>query len=358
MNLLIVAAITAALGTGPDIVPPDQARRRFVLEQVPLALSWHGAAALLYFEPGAVPAKAGVYLAGASLGYAGTLLATGWLPMTEAQVHFGTALAYRGVLAGHSLDAWVKFNPWPNRVLAMWTGSVTAEAAGLALGRRLTPGQAELTLVAIDFGTLQGLCAGTIVNDVVLHSSLWSTLPSGGILPGQVAGAVAGAFIARDWQGTEGQAQMIRAGSLVGAALTGAAWVVISGRTDLRGQSIAAGIGSAGSIAGALLVARAVRGWPLPAGNGWRVAAAGVSGLLAGATAGYAFRGIKAGIGAGAVGAATRLATELLLAYGPGLSHNRSTSRFTVNFDAVATAGAQFGLRGSFAAPCLVTIRF
>ena len=151
---------------------------------------------------------------------------------------------------------------------------------------------------------------------------------------------------------------MIRAGSLVGAALTGAAWFAISGRTDLRGQSIAAGIGSAGSIASALLVARAVRNYSLPAGSGWRVAAAGVSGLLAGAASGYAFRGIKAGIGAGAVGAATRLAAELLLAYGPGLPHDRSTSRFTMNFDAVATAGAQFGLRGSFAAPCLITIRF
>lgn len=316
MSLLALLVVTTGLSTGDTLTAVDQARRRLVLEQLPLALSWHGSATLLSSEPDALPDKIGVYSAGATLGYSGTLLATSWLPLNESQAHFATALAYRGILAGHSLDSWVKFQPWSRRVLVMWLGSITAEAAGFFIGRSLTTGQVELLLTTIDLGALQGIGIGTILNDVVFHDSLWHSSPSTGILPGQFIGAIAGLTLLRHWQRTEGQTQLIRAGGLVGGTVATATCIALAGNTSLRTQSIAAGAGMAGCIAGTLLAAQAVRNCELDVGNGWRLAAAGTSGLLAGAAAGWAFRGTRGALGAGLAGLGTRLATELLLAWG------------------------------------------
>ncbi len=314
MNLLALLVFATSLGTNDALTAVDQARSRLILEQLPLALSWHGTAALLYSEPDALPDKIGVYFAGATLGYSGTLLATGWLPLNESQAHLATALAYRGILAGHSLDSWVKFQPWSRRVLVMWLGSITAQAVGLVSGRCLNPGQAELLLTATDLGALQGIGIGTILNDVVFHDSLWHSSPSTGILPGQVIGAIAGLAMLQSWHRTEGQTQLIRAGGLVGGAITTATCLVLAGNASLRTQSIAAGAGMAGSLVGALLTAQAVRNCEFGVGNGWRLAAAGTSGLLAGAAAGWAFRGTRGALGAGLAGLGTRLTTELLLA--------------------------------------------
>jgi hypothetical protein len=359
MNLPALLAAVAVAAFGGESGSCRQARHRFALEQVPLALSWHGTAAMLHFQPEGLPGRAAVYLAGSSLCYLSTQLVTRCVPLNEVQAHMGTALAYRGILTGHGLDAWLKFKPWSNRVLAMWLGSVAGEVGGLILARNLSLGQAELVLTGADFGTLQGLCVGTAVNDLVFHDSLWHASPSVGILPGQMIGAAAGLVAARYWKGTEGQAQLMRAGSLVGAALPATAYLVATGGGGRREQSIAAGLASAGSITGTLLVAWAVRERALPAGNGWRLVGAGVSGMVAGTVAGFgAYGEAGAAATAGLIGAGTRLATELLLIRVSTYGQGDLSQRLYINIDALGSAVAEFGQRGWFAAPKLVVVRF
>jgi len=324
-----------------------------------MALGWHGVATALYFRPERLTARVGLHLAGSAVGYFGTLVLAGRLPMTEARAHLSTAFGYRGIMCGHSLDAWLKFRPWSNRILAMWLGGVAGQAAGYALASDMSLGRAALVSACTDMGIIQGLCIGTVVNDLVLHDSLWHASPSVGILPGAVVGTIAGLALTRRRHESEGQVMVIRTFGLAGAALPAAVFYSVSGRTGRRDQSIMAGLASCGSIAGALLGSRVVRGRALPAGNGYLVAGAGAAAGLVGAGLGYAgFRNLRAATGLAAAGATAGLAGGWLLASRPDAGHSDHSRRFTVNLDALAVACAGVTTRAGFPARSLVTVRF
>jgi hypothetical protein len=352
----VALALVAASACGAD------GRSRFLLEQAPLALGWHGVAATVFLHPASVPAKAGVYAAGSATGYFTTLLLTSRFSLTEAQAHMGTAYAWRGALAGHSLDAWLKFGAWPGRVLGMWLASVAGEAGGLALARSMTTGQAAMVVTCTDIGLIHGLCAGTLINDFVFDDSMWHASPSVGMLPGEVVGALTGLAISRGRRSTEGQAFVVRAGAVVGTVVPGAMYYACTGRTGRRDQSIAAGIGLGTGTAGALLAAMAVAGRPLTMGEAWLVSAPPALGALAGAGAGYALRHDRRGaFGGGAAGACLGLAVGLAVpgrvraGSGVGAGVGR---RVWVDFGSLVAAAANLMSAQRLEAPRLVVARF
>jgi hypothetical protein len=200
---------------------------------------------------------------------------------------------------------------------------------------------------------------GTLINDLVFHDSLWHASPSVGILPGEVAGTVAGLVLARNRQGSEGQAFATRVGGVAGAALPGAAYYVVTGRTGRRDQSVMAALGSAGSIAGTLLAARAVRDSPLSLGRGCLFASAGFAGALAGAGAGYGIlRSRRGAVGVGIAGTAAGLACGLYLAQRLPPERTSLWNKVKVDCDALVALITGFASHRGASAKRLVTVRF
>ncbi|MEO0078177.1 MAG: hypothetical protein ABIK86_04160 [candidate division WOR-3 bacterium] len=363
MRLVIcsLVLITAGLGGLPHedgLSSCRPGRQRFALEQIPMALGWHGVAAVLYFQPEKLPARAGLYLCGSALGYFGTLALSSRLPITAAQAHLSTAFGYRGILAGHSLDAWLKFRPWSNRILAMWFASVAGQVAGFVLARNTSSGRAAFVSASTDLGIIQGLCIGTIVNDLIFHDSLWHASPSVGILPGALVGTAAGLVLSRSRHCSEAQVMTARTFTLAGAILPGAAYYAVSGRTGRRDQSVIAGLASLGSIGGTLLGKHLTRTRILSDRQSFLVTGLGVGAGLAAAGLGYAgFRSTRVAAGLGAAGAAAGLAGSWLMVSSSGTQPTTLSRRVAISLDALAIMYAGISTRTDFSARNLVSIR-
>jgi len=366
---VLVVVLAPARGQ-PAAQPPDRpgidqsGRQRFLVEHLPLALGWYGTAGVLLEWPEGTGTKVVAYIAGSTLGYAVPLLATMRLPMSDAQAHFSIAFAYRGLLAGHSLDAILKFGSVPHHGLGLLVGSVCGEAGGYLAARRLDIGRAALITSYVDFGILNGLFAGTIVNTMVFNQSLSDASPSVGILPGEVVGGIWGVCRARTWRCSEGQATVVRAAGILGAAVPGCVYFAARGKFDNSDQTAVSALGIAANVAAVCLVERLVRRTQLAASDGYAVAGGTIGGALAGAgigRAGWGRRGaLRAALGGGAVGAVAGfvggLCVEEHRAGQPGRTDLRR--RLDLDYTALLAAVAAYGRERSFCAPGLVRVRF
>lgn len=355
-------ACPIALALLASLVPSDMSaadgRGQFLAEQVPMALVWHGPAAVLMFEPKSWQGRAGVYGLGSVLGYCGTVLVTSRLPMTRAQAHMSVYLGYRGILAGHGLDAVFKFGPNPRRVLAMWLASVAGQVGGYFGARGMTPGRATLVTAYADLGIVAGLFCATIADDIVFGGSTWHAAPSWGAVPGGAIGFLLGVNRQRGRDWTEGQATLIRFGGLVGAFVPAAAYYAVRGRESRRDETVMSALGMGGSIAAAALTERLVCSRPVSAGQGYAVAGAAAGGLLVGACLGFVcahdIQVVMAGGAAGALaGFSLGLSAVVRGRSGPG-----NDVRIDLNIEGLAGAIVTFAAAGKIAAPRLVTLRF
>ncbi len=356
---LCFSSLASASGQTETGFREASARRRFAIEQMPMALGWHGVATALYFRANRLPVWFGLHLAGSTVGYFGTLLLASRLTITEARSHLVTALGYRGIVCGHSLDAWLKFQPWENRILAMWLGGMAGQAAGYALATGMSPGRAALVSACTDMGIVQGLCFGTVVNDLVFNDLLWHASPSVGILPGALVGTITGLALTHSRRESEGQVMVIRVFGLAGAVLPGAFFYSVSGRTSRRDQSVMAGLASGGSIAGALLGLRITRGRALSVGRGSLIAGTAATAGLAGAGLGYVgFRNLRAATGLATIGTTAGLVAGWLLASRLDTGNSGFTGRFTVSIEDLVVACADVAMHTESPARNLITVRF
>jgi hypothetical protein len=285
--------------------------------------------------------------------------------MSGAQAHFSIAFAYRGLLAGHSLDAILKFGSIPHHGLGLLVGSVCGEAGGYLAARNLDIGRAALITSYVDFGILNGLLVGTIVNTVVFNRSLADASPSAGILPGEIVGGVWGVCRARTWRCSEGQATVIRTAGILGAIVPGAVYFAAKGTFDNADQTAMSALGIAANVAAVYLAERMARRTELAASDGYVVAGGTIGGALVGAGLGFAGSGrkcaLRGALGAGAAGAVAGFAGGLCLEKRRTGRSGRAglrCARLEVNYAVLLGAAAGYRRGGSFNAPGLIRIRF